>query len=1203
MAQRDWTVDQLTAITTKRTMDSQSCNILVNAAAGSGKTAVLVERIIRKLIPNENNPVSIDVNRLLVVTFTNAAAAEMKERIGDALSEEIERAELEGDFALVQMLKRQALLLYDADITTIDAFCMRVVKEYFHLLGIDPNFGIADNARLALLAEEAMEELFEERYEEGDETFLTLAAIYSDGRDDAALFDILYEIYDFTRSMPDPSAWLMEKADMFCLKDGIENCIWTGEILEKKNALCAQAYHELQTALRYMVRYVFSHDESLEAVLKQNLPGEANEMYLTWGSYYESIYTEYRTAAALLACDWDESYELLSGLTFERWGRAARIKDKEKEVKDKESKDYLKGLRDRAKSALQEVAALVAAPLDEIAEQLRTRIYPQATALVNLVLAFGEKFSEKKAKKNVLDFSDVEHLCLRLFNENEEVCQTLQERYEEILMDEYQDSNGLQEEIFKKISRGDNFFLVGDMKQSIYRFRRSDPTLFKAKSDTFEDREGAANRKITLSENFRSRREVLDSVNIVFEKIMSEAVGDLEYDRSQRLNNGNKSYENMNFTRCGGYRSECYVLEACPKEDEELESVENAEVEASFIAAKIGELKKSGYMVRDGNSYRVIQNRDITILMSSYKNVAEIYISALNREGIDCFAESGGYFDKNEIRMILSLIKVIQNPYQDIPLLGVLRSPAGGFTDDELVWIRTSSEGLIFSALQTAANGEGETAEKCRDFLQRLERWRDYTQYMTCDRLLWTLYEETGLYAFVGALYGGEEAQANLRLLFERAKQYESSGYKGLFHFIRYIGKLEKREEDLSGAKLIGEGHDVVRIMTIHKSKGLEFPVVFLAGCGKRFLTRQKRIPLHKELGLGLEEVNFDENYRISSVAKNAVSAANLRESISEEERKLYVAMTRAKEKLIVTGVVKESGEDTPKCEAHWEEILPDEKLPMSPQAVRSAGGFIDWIAPVARRAADTWQYEFIRYRPYFPDMAEEEFEENGAAIDLETIHFHYPYADLSGVPTKISVTELKQAEQGLLSFRRDAELARVPAFMSEKQALTAAQKGSALHYMMQKITPSNSMDETYLQEAIWQLVQQGELTQEEAAGVESRKILTFYQSDIGRRLLKSKKVLREVPFETQISLSGFPGFENSDETILLQGIIDCYFQEEDGVVLLDYKSDYYTNSADMKRKYQKQVEWYAYAIERITGNRVKQKYIYLFFGDDIVEC
>ncbi len=1189
MPQRNWTDEQYDAIYTKYTKDNEQCNVLVNAAAGSGKTAVLVERIIQSIIPSENNPNPIDINKMLVVTFTNAAAAEMKERISDALEEKLEESEDRNDYLQAEALKKQISLIYDADIMTIDAFCIQAIRENFQLLDIDPSFGIADNTQLALLAEEAMEEIFDEGYENSEEDFLLLCDVFSDGRDDSTAADIIEEVYNFTRAMPNPDKWLSEKADMYLEK---ENNPWLEECMKKKNMLCRKAYNELKCAMEYIAGYSLGDFDNIDEVIKNNPPETENEIQYNWGKNYALLCYEYNAAKRLLSSDWDESAAILQSIVFERWPGA---KDKEREVTDTEIRNYVKKFRDNSKELLKKAADITCAPKEEILKRLSENVYPVAKAISTVTKKFEIRFKEKKDKKNLIDFSDAEHLCLELFTENKDVREMFKNKYDEILMDEYQDSNALQEEIFTCISRGNNMFMVGDMKQSIYRFRRSDPMIFKSKCDTFKIGEDERNRKIILSRNFRSREEVLHCVNVVFERIMSEAVGDIEYNEEQRLNNGNTTYVDANGEKCGGYLAECCVLESQSEDGEDdINILDKAELEAAFIAHKIRELKEKGYMIREKDSYRKIQNRDITIIMSSYKNVSDIYIAALNKQGIDCFAESGGYFDRNEVKLVLSLIKIIQNPYRDIPLLGVMRSPIGGFADDELVQIRSNGGGMIYEAVCDYAKTE--YGEKCRRFIEKLNRWRDCSKYMTCDRLLWVLYEETGIYAFAGALHGGDEARANLRLLFERAKEYESSGYKGLFHFIKYIERLEKKNEDLSGAKLVGEGHDVVRIMTIHKSKGLEFPVVFLAGCGKKFNLKDKKIPMHKDWGIGLDDINTDENYKMSTPAKEVVKAANVAESISEEERKLYVAMTRAKEKLIVTGVVNTKSKNISEYEQDWDSVLPTRESVMEAEMVCSADCYLDWIAPVAR-FDEGWIYNFVPYSMYLDEYNDTEEEKVIYDEQIKISDFKYGKKDLVSVPSKISVTAIKSGKFA----ETNVDILTSPRFInSEKSGID---RGNALHKVMQKFVPATDMDLKYVSAQIEKMKEKGLISEDEAVLVKNEKILDFYNSELGMRVIKSGTAVREAPFETDVPLSVFEGCEDSSEKILLQGIIDCYFTENDKVILIDYKSDFYNSVSEIKEKYAKQLEWYAYAIEKITGRQVAEKYIYTFSKNETVLC
>ncbi len=1199
MSERKWTNEQLDAIYTTESYKKEHCNILVNAAAGSGKTAVLVERIIKKIFP-EDNTAPIDVNKLLAVTFTNAAAGEMKERIREAIEEQLKKADDENDYTKISNIKRQSLLLQDADITTIDAFCMKAVRENFHLLGIDPSFSIADTTQLTLMREEAMEEVLEEYYDEGDDDFLSLMEVFSQGREDTDSEKTVTGIYDFVQAMPYPEKWLSDKAEMFLLKDGLDKNPWMQTMKKRKAIYSGAAIGEYKRALVAMAEIVLGTQLEPDKIIELYPPCTENELQYAWSKYYEIICMEYEFAKLVAVDSWDEAKAHIEEFTFETWSVAGSVRNKDKEIKDKDVIARIKAMRDAGKSCIQKLYEKLYMTEKEIEEQLRVRMYPVVAILVKLVNSFSYKYNEKKEKKNVLDFSDIEHLALKLFIENPEIADEYRQKYEEILLDEYQDINGLQEEIFNKISRGNNLFMVGDMKQSIYRFRQSDTKIFKSKSDSYNKEKGAENRKIILSNNFRSRKEVLDSVNVVFKRIMSDMVGELVYDDEQSLNYGNTEYKDKNENICGGYKSECYLLQSSAEDGEEEETLEKNEIEAQFIARKIRDLKAAGFLVRDKDNYRQIRNKDITILMSSHKYVADIYLSALNSEGIDCYAVSGGYFDRNEVKLILSLLKIVQNPYQDIPLLGILRSPVGNFSDDELVKIRSAKAGLIFDALKECARVEDEFGKKCLTFIERLNKWREYPTYMSCDKLLWTLYEETGIYAFVGALPDGEDARANLRLLFERAKRYEGSGYKGLFHFIRYIERLKNKEEDMSVAQAMGEDRDVVRIMTIHKSKGLEFPVVFLAGTYKKFNTRASMVQMHKELGFGMRECNTNEGYIMESIANYAVADTNKREDISEEERKLYVAMTRAKEKLIVTGVADSKSQNIESLEKKWDSMLPDKDGVMSPTVAESVGRYMDWIAPVARKLNEYWHFEIVSYSGVDTSEATEENTDSKDVKEIVIDEFIYDNEKIKNIPTKVTVTALKNMDNGFSVEERTTELAKMPEFMEEKK-LAGARLGTVIHYIMQKIKFRDNMDIDYIRGFADNLVRDGEIKKEELEGVDLDKIQKFFKSPLGRRMTSSKKVEREATFETTIPLSYFEGFEDMEESIMLQGVVDCFFEEEEELVIIDYKSDFYNDPQEIKQKYEKQLDWYQYALEKITGKRVREKNIYMFHKGDVV--
>ena len=735
------------------------------------------------------------------------------------------------------------------------------------------------------------------------------------------------------------------------------------------------------------------------------------------------------------------------------------------------------------------------------------------------------------------------------------------------------------------------------MKQSIYRFRSSDPSIFKAKSDLYVNKKGAKNRKIILSRNFRSRKEVLSAVNDLFSAIMSEEAGELNYDSDQMLYPGNE-----NFTLPGGsYLPECCII-AQPEKDDDADDISSPELEAAFIAREINRLKMNHFQIteKDGST-RSIENRDIVILMSSYKAAADIYTSVFSDAGIECFAESQSYFERSEIRLIVALLKTILNPYNDIPLIGVMRSPVASFTDDELALIRSFSDGNFYNAVQTIAQNyrNGEildeeqlfAAKKSADFLSRLTRWREYSRYMPADRLIWTLYEESDFYAFAGAMPDGEETQANMRLLFERAKEFENNGFQGLFSFIKYIERIKKSENDMSSANLVGEGHNVVRLMTIHKSKGLEFPVVFIAGGNKKFRFDGGKgdVILHKDLGIAASWIDFEESVRYETPAKAIFKSVISSEQISEEIRKLYVAATRAREKLYFIASV-----------GNIDKFMPDKQGALSggtiaPKEVLSSGCFADWVVPVALHS-ENWIFRTDDGADLIiGNSGSKEECEAVCDIDISRImDFKYPHTAAANLPTKVSVSELKS--------RRETTLVPMPEFLSGSRT-DGAYYGSAIHSAMQNFVPCAGMDEEYARSELSRLAVSGLLTAAELEIINPRKILDFYRSEIGIRLLNSNKVMREQTFEISAPASYlFPGTDApDDENILLQGVIDCWFEEDDGIVLLDYKTDSFNDAEEIRRKYARQVELYAYALEKITKKTVKNKYIYLFFDNSVL--
>lgn len=1189
MSKREWTPAQKTAITASNTRDAKKCNILVSAAAGSGKTAVLVERIIKKILP-EDGGIGTDINRLLVVTFTNAAAREMKDRINDALSLQLKEARISSDSEKILRIKQQQLLLHTADITTIDAFCMKLVREYFNILDIDPGFSIADSGQAAILSEEAIEELFDLLYNEKNHGFMELLDLYSTASSHRQLAGLVSYIYNYTRSIPFPLNWLAEKTE--ALK--YENTSLRDSSLYKETLTLAKS--KLKTALKTAEKAlsIICETTLIDEFVENNPPEKKVEVFELWGSVYKAFYLDYILLRQLVASD--EPQKIIKNHSFSSLSFNKRISE--------DDKNYFKFVRENIKDTIRQVEKELSVCPEDAQDISRKKIYPVALALSELVREFDKIYMTKKSAKNILEFHDVEQLTAELFEKNPHIAEQIKSRYDEILMDEYQDTSLLQEEIFKRIKKEDNLFTVGDMKQSIYRFRSSDPYIFKEKIDTYSPDEDALSRKIILSHNFRSRGPVLSGINDVFEAIMTETAGELDYDESQRLNLLKESYDDLG----QDHKSEFIVIEADDTED--TDSVRLYQQEARFIASEIIRMKKEGFKVRTKEGYRPVENRDFTILLSKYKNIANVYADVLNEAGIDCYAESCGYFDQSEIRLMMSLLDTIINPYSDIPLIGVLRSPIASFSDDEVVIIRKCKKGKFYSALKEIIqlnkkgvlkkNDEITAAEKSEAFLENLGRWRSYSRYMTTDKLIWTLYEETDFYAFCGGMYDGEASQANLRLLFLRAKQYEDNGFKGLFSFVKYLDNLKQRETDLTSAKLLNESHDTVQIMTIHKSKGLEMPVVFIAGTGDDFGGRSDSsgIVLHKSHGIGLDFVDYEHRFRTETLEKKLIKTVIAREEVSEEIRKLYVAMTRAKEKLYVVSAFKFDALNPDNCPIGkklllWENSTETGTPSLTPFDVLSAKCYADWVAPVAM-CSEHWHYRKISSSALSaPDTITRDREQKDTALDIDALlSYSYPYTDATMLPTKVTVSQLKE--------NRDTIMAPLPGFLSNKTE-SGAFYGTATHNFIKYITLTQDMTPEYITAQLELLTSSGTISPEEAKKINIQKIYDFFASSLGQRMLASKNVMREQPFEVILPANRLYPESDSEENIILQGVIDCYFEEDDGLVLVDYKTDSFKSVVEIHQKYDLQLDLYKLALEKITKKKVKNKFFYLFFDNSVL--
>lgn len=1233
MPEVKWTKEQSQAINEK------GSNILVAAAAGSGKTAVLVERIINKII-NEN----IDIDKLLVVTFTNAAASEMRERILDAIYKKLE------EYPENQNLQRQITLINKASICTIDSFCLEVVRNnFFELDNISPNFRIADTTEIELLKQEVIEDIFEEKYENQDENFSKLINTYTSYRDDTPLKELVLKIYSYIQSSPFPEEWLNEKIEMFNLKDKLNEDFsktpW-GNIL-----------------LKEIEEEIIDDIKTLEDIKKE----------LDLDSELESFSQVVRSDLDLLKIlqeninNWDKLYEIYNKMSFVSWPR--------KKI-ESDLKEYAKNVRDDVKKKFSSKLSKILICNSEEANQDIFDMYEILLKLKNLILEFGKEFSKRKRLKNMVDFNDIEHLALDILIKKQEdkieitdVAKRYQKKFIEIAIDEYQDSNLVQEYILTSISNNNNIFMVGDVKQSIYKFRQAMPELFISKYKTYKNKENKSendNLKIQLFKNFRSRKNVLDFTNLIFENIMSGSLGDIEYNKEEYLNLGADYKEieqnlkaEIDIINLKDQENEEENTSEILEEEENTERLENIQLEARFVASKIKELIENKFQVfdRKKNCFRDIKYKDIVVLLRSTKTSAPIFEEEIINLDMPVFSDSSQeYLDSIEIENIMSLLRIIDNPIQDIPLVTVLRSNIGKFTDDELVEIRLSDKyDNFYNAMQKAKINVGKNLqEKIEKFLTNLEKWRKEQEYLALDEFVWKLYSDTGYYNYVGLMPNGELRQANLKMLFERAKQFETASFKGLYNFINFIEKLKLSSGDLGSAKLIGENDDVIRIMSIHKSKGLEFPVVFLANTGKQFnlMDLNKNILLHQELGIGVKYINYDKQVQYDTLSKSAIKSKVFTETLSEEMRILYVALTRAKEKLYITGTMNDYEKEIEKMKIQVERYSKNGNK-INQILIKKYKKYLDWINLVylyeKGNTKDLIEYNVLEKEEIIKKCKRIEQEEIDVVKMLEEhkkdkeeikkieeiLNFEYKHKLATTIPTMSSVTQIKQMQDNIkgskvrkedkeeavqkpeksnllkkskeVKERKEERMTTFdkPKFLKEdkEDKLTNAEKGTLVHLCMQHLNEKVEYNLEKIKELVEELERKEIITSKEKENINLYKILEFTKSNIWKEMKKAKKVYKERPFFINIPAKEIYK-EEIEEKILIQGIIDLYYiNENDEIILVDYKTDYVERGKEQEliEKYKKQLELYCKAIEEANKKQVSRIYIYsVYLGREI---
>ena len=958
---------------------------------------------------------------------------------------------------------------------------------------------------------------------------------------------------------------------------------------------------------------------------------------------------------------WEETYNKLSNLTFSKWPVDKKVTN--------DLKEEAKQIRDKVKKQIKEnTAKLINCSEDKIVQDFEF-MYPILHKLSKLVLEFSNNFAEKKKEKNCIDFNDIEHFALKiLIDENNnatQVAEKYKDKFEEIAIDEYQDSNLVQEAILTSISRGNNIFMVGDVKQSIYKFRQARPELFLQKYEQYKNKEEKQDEdlKIQLFRNFRSRENVLNITNLVFEAIMSRQLGSIEYNENEYLNYG-ANYAEHEEIKNSDRIAEIEIIDL--KEDdsvtafkdeedenEELDRIEDDVLEARFVANKIQTLLNSNYMVYDKKQgYRKIKPKDIVILLRATSNLAPIYEKELSDLELPVYSDtSSSYLDTVEIQTILSILKIIDNPLQDIPLVVVLRSSICNITDNELITIRLTDRKCSFyeALIKTRLVCEGELKNKIENFIEKLENWKKQSQYMPLDEFIWQIYLDTGYYHYVGLLPNGAMRQANLKNLFEKAKQYEKGSFKGLFNFIQFIDKLKKQNGDLSPAKLIGENEDVIRIMSIHKSKGLEFSVVFLCNTHKKFNLQDLNddILLHQDIGFGPTVINTNRKIKYSSLAKQAIKINMKQETLSEEERVLYVALTRAKEKLFITGrskdfikYVQEKNKEV--------EVYNSNDIKLDYKLVKKANSYLDWLMyvyvfnknkkitlkgeqlelkdivtlnvnskkdllKVLQKEEKTEQKDIEKQiNKYLIDKTQEE-RKNVQDNLKQTLEWKYKYLTDTVLPTKSSVTKLKQDKMKLQEFEKTSsvedikkekqniqnfdENKYIPTFMKENKKISNAEKGTLMHLCIQKIDEKKEYSIKDIENMIYSLVESEILTQNEADSIDANVLYQYTKSQLFNDLSKAKEIHKEQPFYINIPAKEIILETNeTQKNILVQGIIDLYYiDKDDNIVLIDFKTDYVSgNPEHILEKYKVQLEIYQKALEQALGKKVDKTAICL---------
>lgn len=1126
----------------QQTIDTREKNILVSAAAGSGKTAVLVERIKQLVIKDKT-----DIDRFLITTFTNAASAEMKERLESAVKSEMEKEGSDKAF-----LRKQLDLLPDANISTFHTFALDVMRRYFYLTDLEPGFRIGDDTQISIMKNEIIDKVFEDRFEKDYEKFTDFLRKYSSDRSEQRLKENLISLYDEMRSIPEYIDWAEERCRLMSYdSDCPMNALGIRDFIIKRTETVLKESAELYNKAADVLEE--SGLEGLYAKAKQD------------ASVVEAQYMSF-----CMEGDCDSLSNFLGNIKMNVMRAGKEEKDGYAEIKDivsayrKSGKKLLDDLRDRYYSE----------DWDDYDKEIVV-LHDDIEYMIDLIKDFESDFHEAKHEKNIVDFDDVMHYAIKILK-NETAAAEYREKFRYIFIDEFQDSNGLQEKIIGYIKGENNLFMVGDVKQSIYKFRLADPEIFREKYQEYRREEENNSIKIDLNSNFRSKKNVTGTVNDIFNGLMAD------YDEDARLHcTADDSTP--------GFRSQLHIIDKSDTGDDTENFFETSTAETALAAELIREnLGKEIYDVKTG-SYRPAEYRDIAVLSRSRSMIPEIE-KYLNNENIPAYGgNTGGYFEAVEVQVFINILKAVNNTRQDIPLISVMKSVIFGFTASELAEIRIfSREGSFFSAVENYR--ESGTSSLLRDklehMMEQLNFWKELSRSVSLEELVRILVYNTGYYDYCSSLPAGKQRTSNLQLLIDKAAAFEKNNSTGLYGFLSYIEAMDRNKLSSDEAKITGENENVVSIMTVHKSKGLEFPFVILAGAGKEIKFRGSGSPasLHKDLAAALPVVDKEECWHRKSILQRIIDDRKSEENIEEEIRILYVALTRAKDKLMIIGTVKDYQKFSEKVKEKGSFL----EMVFDPMSERGDEVIVHSAAEAGSRYSGHAESTFRKYAEI--EAEADAFSMNDARSEQidRILSYRYPYSDMGNVRSKYSVTDLNRSEE-----YEDVQVSLAkPGFCTEKKTLSAAEAGTVIHKVMEKLDFRSVAEEGKpgINRVINSLISDGTIPGESRQYINETKIMAFFESSIGKRAIKAERLEKEREFIMSMNIDG--------ADTIVQGIIDCYFCEPDGIVLIDYKNVRFVPGMkmdDIADRYRKQITVYRDALEAAEGSKVKEAYLYLF--------